>query len=419
MCRALRLAGFLSLLVRMTIETATTERMSSRDDFADPSLAGRTETSALYNLSSQGFEETTKMVSPGANGPVVQSEGIVSTEDRVFILQVLMKVRYVILPFALVATVCNVVVFMQKALRSSTSKYVIALSLAQILTLLIDIGLHVMLASIQGNVAKHYVYFAYGLYIFNYVIIIRRGSFIVMCLVSLERMYAIVRPLHIKSFVLVRHPLLFIFGTYSLTIGYHFYIPARYAIRESKLSDGSTVYFRTLTTFYVKNQKEMDNFAISAKVIFSYLPLLFLVILNVATVFFLRLLSSARQNLKTTMNAKEEEKRQRQMTITILGATIGYVVLSLPFALVALINNFHPVYNFQGPERNLLLVLQEISYECILLSCFTDFLSFLLLSSAFRRTFLRVFHLNRFVRRERLAADDTVTVDVSISNVTA
>nr|KAG5687410.1 hypothetical protein BaRGS_004912 [Batillaria attramentaria] len=78
--------------------------------------------------------------------------GLLTAEERDYAIIVLQKITYVILPFALLVTVCNVVVFVQRSLRNSTSKYIIALSLAQIIYICIDIGARIMVASFERGI---------------------------------------------------------------------------------------------------------------------------------------------------------------------------------------------------------------------------------------------------------------------------
>ncbi|KAK7465013.1 hypothetical protein BaRGS_00037798 [Batillaria attramentaria] len=136
------------------------------------------------------------------------------------------------------------------------------------------------------------------------------------------------------------------------------------------------------------------------------------------TLVFLQRHSAARMKMNTSASTNEELKKQRQMTVTILGATIGYVVLSLPLAFHSLFGNFHPRYNYFGPERNVFLVFQEFAYVCHMFSCFTDFFSFLLLSTAYRRTFIRVFGLRRCFDKKQYAESDTVAISVDSSVTT-
>jgi hypothetical protein len=70
--------------------------------------------------------------------------------------------------------------------------------------LLAVIGAFILIACVD-DVTVSYAYFVYVALFSTFVhLTMRRGSYAVMCLVSMERLYAIVRPLHVKSFVLSR-----------------------------------------------------------------------------------------------------------------------------------------------------------------------------------------------------------------------
>ncbi|KAK7478197.1 hypothetical protein BaRGS_00030558 [Batillaria attramentaria] len=364
------------------------------------------------------FENNTSTTKTSAEDRPPSDFGLMSAETKDFAINILGIVSRVILPLALLVTVCNVVVFAQKSMRSSTSMYILGLSVSQIFYLLLDIGYKLMMTTIVGEPSHKYGFYVYNIAFVYLTSVFRRASYVVMCLVSTERIYAIVRPLHVKTFVLVRHPLPFICGSYLVTACYHFYTLIKLDIKETQLPHGEIIYYPAYSDFYTRNEHIFEPIDVSAKVLFSYLPLLLLTILNLATLFFLRRHNATRQKMKTSSSSDQEVKRQRQMTVTILGATIGYVVLSLPLAVHSLFDNFHPLYHYWGRERNIFLFFQDLSFQFILLSCFTDFLSFLLLSSAYRRTFCNVFRLSRYFGKGRYVGEDTVAVSISDSNNT-
>ncbi|XP_070193892.1 putative G-protein coupled receptor F59B2.13 [Littorina saxatilis] len=331
---------------------------------------------------------------------------------------VLKKLTYIALPFALCVTVVNVVVFLQKPMRTSTSRYVVGLSLAQILYLCINIGFYIILAVVE-DLRTDLGYYVFGLYFqsFTYAVA-RRGSYIVMCLVSLERLYAIARPLHVKSFFLVRFPASSVVTAYVFTAAFHFYLLSKYTVEPRTIpTTGETGYRYQPTEFYLQHPELVDTFSIVAKIIFTYIPLVALIVLNALTLWFLRRYALVRRAMKASADDDVESKRQRQLTVTILGATFCYIILSLPLAVHTITASITSEYSRRNLQRGIgyvYVMFQTFSNVCILLSCFTDFLSFLLLSSAYRRTFFRLFR----VCRGNKETDKTQTIVDSFTSQT-
>ena len=153
---------------------------------------------------------------------------------------------------------------------------------------------------------------------------------------------------------------------------------------------GKQVYRFQYTDIYKANPDIADGFGTAAPVLMTYIPLLALMAINVATVWALR-----RHNVKTKRVqslADEESRRQceRQMTLTILATTVSYVVLSLPYAFHNVFKNAGLGYNKRQKYENLYLVMRSTAFTLTLLSCAIDFVCFFVLSSSFRRTFFRL-----------------------------
>lgn len=322
-------------------------------------------------------------------------------EETALALDVILKFRYVIVPLALLATSCNAIVFLQKSVRSTTSRYIVGISLVQIATLLIDVGYHVLTAVTSE---KDVAYLVYGFYFMGFVfIILRRGTYCVMCLVSVERLYAIARPLHIKSFVLVRFPKTSIFAAYAVSILLNIVVVVKVqlkAISVPSMRAGSpqfvTVYIFALTDWYKANNEFVETVSLAAKILFDFVSISVLLIVNVLTLMFLRRYNAIRRSIQSSTDAEMESRRQRQMTVTILGSTACHVLFSLPLAFHSLAQAVDPSYNPNGednPMKNFYRFITDFSYLCILFSCFADFVTFALLSSAYRSAFKSVFRL--------------------------
>lgn len=320
---------------------------------------------------------------------------ILTQEQYLTATYILTFVKYSVLCVSFIVTVINVVVLMQKSMRTTMSVYVLCVSYAQVSYIAILVFAYIL----SARSSDPYVLFVY--YVFSFYVVTYCGSvvttsiFIVIVLRSVERLYAVVRPLHVKQFVLARLPLVFLLVTYVLLTVYHVYLPLQNRVVFSDNPDGSLAVYVTPTTVFVSHKVVIDSMSVWGKILFSYTPLLLLVIVNVLTLYFLRRHNVRRQAMKTTTDEEAAVRRERQMTTTILTATVIFVILSLPFAAHSILRSVVHEYTLNGKEGRFVWVMNEVCTVCTLLSNGADFLSFLLLSQSYRQTLYRLLHISR------------------------
>ena len=69
-------------------------------------------------------------------------------------------------------------------------------------------------------------------YISSYMsIVVRRASYLVMCFVSVERLYAILRPFHIREFFLTRYPVAVTVFSYLFCGIWHIFMLTKSSIK--------------------------------------------------------------------------------------------------------------------------------------------------------------------------------------------
>lgn len=153
---------------------------------------------------------------------------------------------------------------------------------------------------------------------------------------------------------------------------------------------GQEVYVIQYTDSYKANPDIADGFGAAAPVLMTYIPLLTLMAINVATVWALRRHNVKTKRVQSSADEESRGQRERQMTLTILATTVSYVVLSLPYAFHNVFKNAGLGYNKRQKYENLYLVMRSTAFALTLLSCAIDFVCFFVLSSSFRRTFFRL-----------------------------
>nr|KAG5703436.1 hypothetical protein BaRGS_022485 [Batillaria attramentaria] len=304
---------------------------------------------------------------------------------------ILLIIRYIFFALALPATVCNLVVFLQRDMRSATSTYVIGLSLAQLLYIVTSIVGRI-LAEVIENPLNDLFYLIYSVYISSYLsIVVRRSSYLVMCLVSLERLYAVIRPFHIKEFVLSKYPAAIMSATYISVALWHVYM----------LTKTSVVQVVSKT---------------AAPILMTYIGLTALITLNVLTIWALRRHNVATKDVQSSASEEAKRKRERQMTVTILAYTVIYVLLSLPYAIHNICKSLFVEYDKREKYENMYYVMRSCAFNLTLLSCAVDFVCFFVLSSNYRKTLTRLTGMRRKRLQGMAQSGDSQTIDTEVNS---
>ena len=91
-----------------------------------------------------------------------------------------------------------------------------------------------------------------SVYISSYLsIVVRRASYLVMSFVSAERLYAILRPFHIREFFLTRYPVTVTLCTYLFSATWHIYMLTKSSIKTVSAHTAQAIVMDTSLVFFV------------------------------------------------------------------------------------------------------------------------------------------------------------------------
>ncbi|PVD32027.1 hypothetical protein C0Q70_07453 [Pomacea canaliculata] len=124
--------------------------------------------------------------------------------------------------------------------------------------------------------------------------------------------------------------------------------------------NGSKIVVYGYTDWYFRNKTSSDAFSAAGKILFVFVPLVWVSIFNALVVCFLRLHSDDRKAIKSTVDEEVASRRDRQMTLTILACTFGYVIFILPVAIHLIAFAVVPEYNFAGRWANLIVLITKV-----------------------------------------------------------
>ncbi|KAK7496767.1 hypothetical protein BaRGS_00011976, partial [Batillaria attramentaria] len=305
------------------------------------------------------------------------------------------KISLVAVAISLPLTFCNVIVFLQKDMRNATSLYVVGLSIAQLLYLIRHVIEYTLRAALPDS-RNNFWYWSYMYYYVYFGMVAKRGSHVVTCLVSMERLYAVFRPLHIKDFFLSKRPFLCLVSAYLVAGVLHVYTLVKFSVQAvSGSKAGKTVYNIQLSSMYKRHQESYDALGLAAKGILTFMALPVQLVLNVLTIWALRRHNMATKRVQSSASEEAKIQKERQLTVTILATTVSYLILTLPWALHALFHSIFTEYWELGKYGNIHVVIGDFGANLTYVSCGVDFACFYGLSSNFRRTFFKLFGIQR------------------------
>ncbi|KAL8593131.1 hypothetical protein ACOMHN_018057 [Nucella lapillus] len=326
------------------------------------------------------------------------------------------QVLYVLGGIALVLNALNIIVMTRPSIRSPTSTFLVALSVMQLVYTVVRLipAIHRIFKPL---VFTDYFYLINSIYIINYVLTsLRRSMYCLQCFISAERLLAVWLPLKAKQFLLVRRPWLFICLTPVVVLLAHLHVALKIEIFETRNERNQTVHSFRYSQHYQRDPEAFNQLSIAMKVVFVYLTLLMLIVTNLAMIHIIKRSASARKKMNTNVDMSAAQKRENQMTLTIVVSTVIFVVLCLPTVSSSLAANAAPQsYGPFSPHRYLYLFMNRFGGLLFELAFSTDFFTYVSLSTAYRNTLLRMLKLKKDRKSFSSVEAGTKTVISSLS----
>ncbi|XP_071114860.1 allatostatin-A receptor-like [Haliotis cracherodii] len=317
----------------------------------------------------------------------VISLGSLSKANYIIAEEICRYIYYPLLASAVLLNTFNIMVYTAPAMRSPTSTYLIALATDELLFACLS-TLRSALKSVYGvDAVKKQLYLTFAMYVSNFVLAsLRVLMYCLTVLVSLERFLAVAFPLKSRSFRLIKSPLIFIVAMSAICFLCHLPGAFKYNVVPKP---NSTDYTIKPSVMFINNRDLLLGIGAANKILFTYIVLACGLIMNLCVLLALRKHSRNRQKMNTTVDAEKAAKRERQTTITILTSTFLFTVLALPLATDSMVQAFVVDYNVFKKEHYVNMLMKEVNGLLIMFSLSTDFVFYIALSRAYRRTFFR------------------------------
>nr|KAG5701226.1 hypothetical protein BaRGS_008602 [Batillaria attramentaria] len=293
---------------------------------------------------------------------------------------------------SIVLTFTSACIYALPNMHCATAHYLVALNAAETVS-----GLLVVVKRtrdvIWGATTPYTAWFGYLTLIGTLMVSVscRRTVYCLTAMVSMERFFVITFPLKARYMKLIRYPKVCIGCVAVSALVFHTYLPLKYKVAPSRTGVDYTI---TVTEVFRDNEQLFDDVANVAKFLFSYIPLGFCLALSLALMAGLKRQAASRQSLQESRDegkARIIRSGERQLAMTIWISTLLFALLSLPSNTAHLISTFHSTFYFNGFEHRLYRLVDTCAQIPLIASRFTNFLSYLGLSTAFRRNLLRIF----------------------------
>ncbi|PVD21331.1 hypothetical protein C0Q70_19504 [Pomacea canaliculata] len=321
---------------------------------------------------------------------------LLSNEAKDTATNILITIRLLTTVISMPLALCTLTVFSHKSMRSATGTYVIGLTLAQIVFML-GRATTVVNTFVVGNGSQSLAWKYLWQYVLNYSgLVARRASQVVTCVVSVERLYAVLRPLHVKTFFLSQYSMLLTPGVYLTSALWHIYLILGTDV-VTLTTNSTTIHVYVPSSFYQNHKDLCVGLSMSAKVVQVFVALTLQIALNVLTVWALRRHNMATRDVQSTRRSEVKLRAERQMTLTILVTTICSVILTIPLTVANVWDDFEPMSDSVNSRiYNVRLVFQEIGINFSVLSCGgVDFCCYVRLSSKYREVLHQVISFDK------------------------
>ena len=199
----------------------------------------------------------------------------------------------------------------------------------------------------------------------------------IVIVMSFERLISVMKPLHVKDTWVAKFPLRTIIACiiFNALIALPMLLFATVITRQN----GNTTEY----IFMFKHFDEfMSHWWIVEVTFHSFIPMLFLVPINIAIP--VQLYRASKLSIALS---KDISHKQKKVTITVLAITILYIFLNIPFLVIKIIQYVNPDFNMQGRYRLYFWFFADLGRCLAYFNAANDFLVYFIVSNNYRAVF--------------------------------
>ncbi|XP_060082205.1 FMRFamide receptor-like [Ylistrum balloti] len=295
--------------------------------------------------------------------------------------------------FGAIGNILSLVVLFQHRMRSATNFILAALSVSDFLFLIHSllfsgINIQIFLDPFRGKNVRNIMYPVFGAY--GSLVTARITSWLT-ALLSVERFIAVHFPMKARRFCSKKHTLIAIFVIYIFTIIMFLPYALRYKVIQ-KIKRNMT-YSILLKSDLGANVDFYETYGILMNILFRFLPILMLFILNPLIIYVVKKTWARRQSMTSNLSVqyKHGSGEQSHITIMLMIVTFLFAACILPGALNSTASHIWTEYSKFGKARNLKECISYITYFLETLNSSVNFLIYMALSKKFCVTYKEMF----------------------------
>ena len=287
-------------------------------------------------------------------------------------------------------TICCIMFFGLKK-KSSTIIMLTALALTDILTLITGIlQVFITCSEMYGKPFSKDVQIRMMPYVATYVTVIpRRIGNILTLLISLERLYAVIKPLKIRQYSTKRNAILAVVLSYMLPIV--LCLPNLFYLKTETIYVNSTKSFITIIkpTEFRKQVVLTDSIYITTEILFRFIPV-FGVLITSICIWFVIVVSARRR--RSIAKIGGQSTQEYQVTKTLLVIASVFVFCKLPVTILQMIL-FIESETSARPKNNVSQIVRYFAYDLMLANSVVNFFIYFNTSSTYNAEFKKLFNI--------------------------
>lgn len=320
-----------------------------------------------------------------------------SLKTMLFVVTILMIPLFSLL--GSVGNILSIVVLNNKRMRSQTNYILGALCVSDTLFLmhsLVFFGLNVYrkMDPIKGETVRSYVYPIVGAYS---CIVTARITSCLTILLCAERFIAVYFPMQARIICTIKSTCVAIFVIYVTT--FLVFIPFTFKYESVPFQLGPNISGRIMnkTAFYMNNRTFYSAYGTILNIIFRFIPLLIIVILNFLMIHAVHRTWKSRQTMssvKATPSSLRLSSRsnrhcsssdQNHITIMLVIVAFVFVICILPGAVHSIATHIWPKqYTPYGRMKNLYVFISTITFLLETINSSVNFIIYMAFSRKFR-----------------------------------
>lgn len=295
--------------------------------------------------------------------------------------------------FGSIGNIISLVVLFQQEMRNSTNFCLAALAISDTILLLHSlllaaINLYIYVDEREGKYIQRIFYPALGAY--GSVVSARITSWLTTML-SVERFIAVYRPIKVKNICSKRFTCFGILIIYVLTI--ILFLPLALKYKTKYFQVGNQTMNKIVKTAFGKRDNFFYVYGTILNVLFRFLPILVLVILNILIIHAIKRTWTIRRILSKN-GRHSSQNEQNKITVMLLTVSFVFLICTLPGAISSIVSHIWPDYSRTGDPRKgktLYLCVSYITFFLETVNSSVNFLIYTALSHQFCLTYKQVF----------------------------